>query len=122
MALTAEFFVSALATHCRDAAVTDCVSTYTAPPGRSPASRTLQLSSWFKALQPYDREMVIAAMTDAAHATLFGVLAAFDGKRTIDSQKHGFVVMTELNSMRESISSPEVDLHDILEQPGPLGA
>ena len=122
MALTPELFVSALATHCRDAAVMDCVSTYMAPPGRSPASRTLQLSSWFKALQPDEREMVIAAMTDAAHATLFGVLAAFDGARTIDSQRHGFVVMSELNGTRENVSSPAVDLHHLLEQPGPLRA
>jgi hypothetical protein len=80
------------------------------------------MSAWFKALQPGDREMVIAAMTDAAHGTLFGVLSALDGARTIDSQKHRFVVMSELNGAREDISSPAVDLHDLLEQPGPTGA
>ncbi len=59
-------------------------------------------------------------MTDAAHGTLFGVLCALDGTRTIDDQRHTFVVMSELGGVRESISSPTIDLHDLLEQPGPL--
>ena len=110
-------FVDALATHCRDAAVSDCVSAYEEPPGRRPSDRLLRLSHWFKALPPADREMVVAVMGDAAHATLFGVLCALDGVRPIDDDRHKFVVMSDLGGVRQSISSPEVDLHELLGQP-----
>lgn len=122
MAITPESFVSALAIYCRDGAVADCVTAYEAPSGRRPSTRTLQMSAWFKALQPGDRQMVIAAMADAAHGTLFSVLCTLDGARTIDDQKHTFVVMSELDGVRDSISSPAIDLHDLLDQPGALGA
>ena len=61
--------------------------------------------------------MVVAAMGDAAHATLFGVLCALDGARTIDDQRHTFVVISDLSGDRQAISSPGVDLHDLLEPP-----
>ena len=117
MTISPASFVEALATHCRDAAVSDCVSTYSRPPGRRPAQRLVRLSQWFNGLSPGDREMVVEAMNDVAHSTLFGVLCAFDGARTIDDEGHRFVVMAELNGDSRSLSSASINLHDLLEEP-----
>lgn len=117
MTISPSKFVGALATHCRDTAVSDCVAAYAQPPGRRPADRLVRMSQWFNALPTDDRQMVVAAMGDAAHATLFGVLCALDGARTIDDQRHTFVVMSDLSGDRQTISSPGVDLHDLLERP-----
>ena len=114
MSVTPEKFVQVLATHFRDAAIADCIACYTSPPGRRPTARLTNLSQWFNGLAPNDREMVIEAMKDAAHATLFGVLCTFDGARPIDDEGHGLVVMSELHGARQDISSPSIDLHDLL--------
>jgi hypothetical protein len=64
--------------------------------------------------------MVEAATHDAAHTALSGVLCAFDGARTIDEEHHTFVVMSDLDGIRQSVSSADIDLHDLLNQPGAI--
>ena len=120
MTISPSKFVDGLATRCRDAAVSDCVSSYVRPSGRKAADSLVRLSQWFKALPPDDRAMVVAAMTDAAHATLFGVLCVLDGVRTIDGERHTFVVMSDLEGDRQSVSSPTIDLHDLLDLPAAI--
>jgi hypothetical protein len=120
MSVTPEKFVQALATYCRDDAVSDCVSSYISPPGRRASARLAKLSQWFTALAQNDREMVVEAMMDASHATLFGVLCAFDGARTIDDEGHRFAVVSELHGVRQDISSPSSDLHDLLDRPAEI--
>ena len=117
MTVSPQKFVDALAAHCRDAAVSDCISAYERPRGRQPSERLVRLSHWFRSLPSVDRRMVVAAMDDAADGTLFGVLSALDGVRPIDDEGHRFVVLCDLDGVRQDVSSPAIDLHDLLDQP-----
>lgn len=120
MTITPERFVEALATHCRDSAVSDCISSYESPPGRRPAARLVRLSQWFNGLSSEERKMVVEVMSDAAQATLFGVLCVFDGVRTIDDMGHAFSVVSELGGVERRVSSSTNDLHDLLVPSGEI--
>lgn len=110
-----EQFVRSLKSECRDSAVSDCVASFEKPPGRRPAQALLELSQWFLALQPSDRELVIRAMREAADATLFGVLCVIDGVRTIESDpvKSSFTLSAEQGDSVSVISPGDDFLHDI---------
>lgn len=110
-----EHFVQSLKSECRDSAVTDCIASFQSPPGRRPDQALLQLSQWFRSLQPSDREFVIQAMRSVADATLFGVLCVIDGVRTIESEpEKASFTLSALRSGSVSVISPTGDfLHDI---------
>ncbi len=84
--MNAHEFVDALKSECRDSAVHVCVENFRSPPGRKPAQALVEISCWFNSLPAPDQEMVVRAMTEAANATLFGVLAVLDGARSIEPQ------------------------------------
>lgn len=109
-------FVDALKTGCADAAVSGCISTYQSPPGRRPAQTLLDLSNWYRGLDPADQANVVAAMRDAADATLFGVLCVIDGVRAIeDHPDKSEFRLTATRSGSTSIISPGPEhLHDLL--------
>jgi len=92
--IDSEFFVRALKSECRDAAVTDCIASFRSPPGRRPRPELVQIARWFAGLSDADRKMVEAAMAEAADATLFGVLCVIDGVRAIETEeeKAGYVI------------------------------
>lgn len=114
--MTPDFFVDALKTHCRDAAVDDCASLFEHPPGRRLAAELAVLSNWFKTLSETDRESVISAMRMAADATLFGVLCVIDGVRVIEdgSDKSTFQVTATVGGATSVISPNDTFLHDLL--------
>jgi len=114
--MTPDQFVQGLKEECRDAAVRRCVETLTSPPGRRPDPPLVELSRWFQGLSEADRGCVARAMTEAADATLFGVLCVLDGVRAIEpiGEKSAFR-LTAHRSDGESVISPGGPfLHDIL--------
>ena len=86
-----EFFVRALKSECRDAAVTDCIASFRSPPGRTPRPELVQIAKWFIGLSDSERTMVESAMAEAADATLFGVLCVLDGVRAIEAEEESRV-------------------------------
>ena len=114
--MTPDYFVDALKTHCRDAAVNDCASLLEHPPGRRPAADLVALSHWFKSLSEVDRQSVLSAMRMAADATLFGVLCVIDGVRVIEDgpDKSEFEVTATRGGVTSVISPNETPLHDLL--------
>lgn len=108
-------FVSGLKSHCRDAAIEDCITNFRAPPGRRPAQSLVELSQWFNALSEKDSEMVIRALSEVADATLFGVLAVLDGARTIEGQgeKSVFHLSARKEGAESVICPGQYDLHDL---------
>jgi hypothetical protein len=109
-------FVAALKTECADAAVSGCVSKYQSPPGRRPTRTLLDLSNWYRGLDPVDQANVVNAMRDAADATLFGVLCVIDGVRAVedDPEKSEFRLTATRNGSTVIISPGPEDLHDLL--------
>jgi hypothetical protein len=114
--MEAREFVDALKRHCRDAAVSDCLQSYQAPPGRSPPPALVQQAAWFNRLAADDQACVAAAMRDAADATLFGVLCVLDGVRSVEAhgEKSGFALSATRSGVLATIAPGPVMLHDIL--------
>lgn len=110
-----DFFVRALKSECRDAAVIDCIASFSSPPGRRPRPELVQIAKWFAGLSDADRKMVEAAMAEAADATLFGVLCVIDGVRAIEAQEEnaGFVLSAVRAGETTQISPNDTFLHDI---------
>ena len=113
--MTPERFVEVLESECRDAAVAECITSFENPPGRRPDQALVELSQWFRSLQPSDREYVIRAMKHAADATLFGVLCVVDGVRAVESHtdKSTFILSAERGGLTTVISPTSDFLHDI---------
>lgn len=110
-----EFFVRALKSECRDAAVTDCIASFRSPPGRTPRPELVQIAKWFIGLSDSERTMVESAMAEAADATLFGVLCVLDGVRAIEAEeeKAEYVISAVRAGETTQISPTETFLHDI---------
>ena len=113
--MDASKFVESLKTECRDAAVKGCVETLISPPGRKPAHSLVEISNWFVALSTKEQEMVIRAMSEAAGATLFGVLAVLDGVRPIEGvgEKSEFHLTAIRQGIETKICPSEYFLHDL---------
>ena len=109
-------FVRALKQGCRDGVVQDCVESFRQPPGRKPRSELVRISQWFNSLSSTDRELVVAAMREAADATLFGVLCVIDGVRPIEAEteKSEFTLSASRAGTKTIISPSETYLHDLL--------
>jgi len=114
--MTPETFVSILKTECRDSAVTSCIASLEAPPGRRPAPDLVALSQWFRSLAESDRRSMESAMRMAADATLFGVLSVIDGVRVVESdpEKSEFTLTATKTGVVSVISPSETLLHDLL--------
>lgn len=113
--MTPDEFVSALKTHCRDAAVEDCVASFRSPPGRIPAQSLLGISRWFGGLCEQDREMAVLALHEVADATLFGVLAVLDGARPIEGagEKSIFHLSAHKAGVATTLCPGPHELHDL---------
>jgi len=114
--MTPSEFVDALKTECADAAVSDCVRLFQSPPGRKPAQALVNLSNWYRGLDPADQANVVAALREAADATLFGVLCVIDGVRVVEDQpaRSEFRLTATRNGSTFVISPGPEYLHDIL--------
>ena len=78
-------FVEAIRLTVECAAVDDCLEQYAAPSGRKPSADLIQLSDWYNSVSDRDRTMLKKAMTDAVHASLFGLFCVLDGVRQIEN-------------------------------------
>jgi hypothetical protein len=116
LGMTPEYFVDALKTHCRDAAVEDCASLLERPPGRRPEADLIALSKWFKSLPDNDRRAVLSAMRMAADATLFGVFCVMDGVRVVEDgpEKSDFRLTATRAGATADIAPGSKYLHEIL--------
>ena len=114
--MTPDFFVDALKKICRDDAVEGCVAVFKNPHGRGPRRELKRISGWFTSLSSTDRELVIAAMREAADATLFGMLCVVDGVRVIESEgeKSEFKLTATRCGIESPLSPSETFLHDLL--------
>lgn len=115
--MTQEEFVGALERYCRDVAVDDCIANLVMPPGRKPAAGLVALSHWYSALPEEQQSFVRQAMTDAAHATLFGVLCVIDGVRSIDqsNSKTDFELVARRSGKTSTLAPGGTFLHDLTE-------
>ena len=114
--MTPEEFVDALKRDCRDSAVSGCLQTFRAPPGRKPSPELVELSDWYRALSSHDQEKVAAAMHQAADATLFSVLCVIDGLSAIEpcGEKSDFKLSATRGGVESVIAPGSEFLHDIL--------
>jgi hypothetical protein len=114
--MTPSQFVEALKTECADAAVDDCLQILQSPPGNKPAQSLIELSNWYRGLDPKDQANVVAAMREATHATLFGVLCVIDGVRVIEDRpaKSAFKLTANCDGAESIIAPGQEHLHEIL--------
>ena len=108
-------FVDAIRLTVERAAVDDCLEQYVAPAGRKPSADLIQLSDWYNSLSDNDKTMLRKAMSDAVHASLFGLFCVVDGARSIeDPQYRGeFELWYVRDGARTLINDPtENMLHD----------
>lgn len=77
-------FVAAVERYLRDAAIEDTIANLNAPPGRRVLPEVRARSDWYNVLSDEDKDHVDSVIAGAVQAALFGLLAAFDGARTID--------------------------------------
>lgn len=114
--MTPEDFVEALRRHVREPAIADTIETVRQPPGRR-VSRSEQVrASWFVALSPTDRAMVLSVVEEAVDHAIFGMLAALDGSRPIAEPGWEFelaAINTESQQQRALLTQSYTDLHDL---------
>jgi len=114
--MTPEQFVDGLRTNCRDAAVSGCLQSFQAPPGRRPSPALVELSDWYKSLSSDNQAKVAAAMHQAADATLFSVLCVIDGLSAIEpyGEKSEFKLSATRGGVDSVIAPGSEFLHDLL--------
>jgi hypothetical protein len=111
-----EDFVRALKSECSEAAVEDCLSNFSHPPGRAPRPELVQIAKWFQSLSPEDQSCLRLALQQVADATLFGVLCVVDGVRVIEDseEKSDFVLTARRSGASSQIAPNDTYLHDLL--------
>jgi hypothetical protein len=72
------------------------------PPGRTPKKDIVEVSAFFLAMDPAQRELIKMIIEQTAGRAVFGMLAVLDGVRIID-QKHGEFVLTYRHDGEESV-------------------
>lgn len=95
------------------AAVEDTVANLKAPPGRGVPAKERLRSEWYNSLPKHEAEYVQAAIADAAHAAVFGILAVLDGARVVDEQKGRFELVY-VGKERVLLNPQDRDLHDLI--------
>jgi hypothetical protein len=109
-------FVGVVKTEVHDSGVREVLEILERPPGRKPHERLVELSEWFRALPPLDRERVRWIVELAVHSGVFGLLAVLDGVRAIESgaNKGSLELTYSRGAERQQLTSPSNDfLHDI---------
>ena len=109
-------FVTAVERYVGDAAIEDTIANLKAPPGRQVLPEVRARSDWYNGLSEEDRIHVDSVIASAVHAALFGLLAVFDGARTIDEGKGRFE-LTYVTDQRFLLNPQSIDLHDLLTTP-----
>lgn len=109
-------FVEAVERYVRDAAIEDTIANLKAPPGRSVLPEVKACSDWYNGLSDEHRAHVDTAISRAAHAAVFGLLAVLDGARTIDDGKGRFE-LAYVTDQRTVLNPQTIDLHDLLTTP-----
>jgi hypothetical protein len=109
-------FVAVMRLIAYDSAVRGTLANLSSPPGRQPPASLMAASEWFRSLDNEGRTFVQFVARSAAHATLFGVLAALDGVRVVDDPPHGNLRLTYVASDGDEslLNPPGADLHDEL--------
>jgi hypothetical protein len=111
--MNAEEFVTALKSYVQDAAVEDTIANLRRPPGRRIFSENSELSHWYNALSPAERNMVDKIISMSVRSAVFGLLAVLDGARTIDVE-NGRFELYHIAEKRVLLNHPEGhDLHDL---------
>lgn len=82
-----EHFVDVVREHVMHSAVDGVLENLEHPPGRRPAAELVELGRWYQSLPAADREMLARALTEAAHAAVFGIFAMLDGARRVDDEQ-----------------------------------
>jgi hypothetical protein len=114
--MDAETFVDIVKREVHDSGVRDVLETLGRPSGRKPQERLVELSEWFGALPPPDRERVRLVVELAVHSGVFGLLAVLDGVRAIESgaNKGSLDLTYSRGSERQVLTAPANDfLHDL---------
>lgn len=84
MPMTPDSFVSSIKTVVHDSSVRGVTDTLERPAGRQPSQRLVELSEWFRSLQPHDKARVHQVVQLAVHSGIFGVLSVLDGVSAIE--------------------------------------
>jgi hypothetical protein len=114
--MDAETFVGIIKRVVHDAGVNGVLETLERPAGRKPQERLVELSEWFRALSPADRERVRLVVELAVHGGVFGLLTVIDGILAIESgERKGALELTyRRGDERDLLNAPSTEfLHDI---------
>jgi hypothetical protein len=108
-------FVDVLRLVVRDSTVSGLPKTLTAPPGRAPAQRLLEMSAWYRSLGATDQAMLQRIIEQAVDATMFGVLCVLDGSLVIeDADVRGELVLEHVGAQgRTRLNDSAISLHEL---------
>jgi len=111
-------FVDALKAHAADAAAEDTIGQWQSPSGRFPSQERLGRAAWLNSLSEQDRRMVQELATEAARATLFGVLCILDGSRRVEEGDGAHFELSRMENGRSTLlASSDFEappLHELL--------
>jgi hypothetical protein len=86
MADVAESFVRAVDGEVYGSVVDGVLGLLERPPGRKPPENLVHLSVWFRSMAEAEQQNVRRLVQLVAHQSVFGMLAALDGSRTLGSE------------------------------------
>ena len=111
-----EQFISALKVAVVDSANNSVFSLLSHPPGRKPAEKLIEMSTWFNNLSRKDMEMVQRIINESIESAVFGFLCVLDGVRAIenDENKGELLLFFQKDGERIQLNDPTGgDLHEL---------
>lgn len=109
-----EEFVRGIKLNVRDAALEDCESLLSNPPGRAPGERLLELSRWYNSLDEADKVKVYEVARQAVDLAVFGFFCVLDGVRAFDEAGGQLALYYQDGAANTRLNGNDADhLHDI---------
>lgn len=114
--MNAQEFIEVLRTVVVESSVNIMESNLEAPPGRQPAKRIVDMSTWFNKLNDTDKRIVVDLITESVEITVFRFLCILDGVAAIEDmeEKGKLELFYEKDGNRVLLNDPSQEyLHDL---------
>lgn len=112
--MTSKEFVETVKRQVINSAIADVMSNLQNPRGRRVSSEERACSDWYNNLPDSDVAHVSSIISSVAHASVFGLFAAFDGVRKILEEQGKFELFFD-GKKRTLLNDPRlIGLHELL--------
>lgn len=109
-------FITLIKTAVSDAAIEDTVSILVSPPGKKPAPRLVEISSFYNQQSAEGKACIEKIITESVEQAVFGFLCVLDGVRSIEESKDKGVLSLSHEGRQATKLNTDGNLHDLYSQ------